>query len=110
MSTTWYSVFASKERQELLFLFAIKSDFGYWLWMPKSKNYYGSTPKNGIAARVEKVRHNGREFRIIGYGSKVGEIHRWYDYNEVMSFFSLYFEPEQKKSYASQTLSTFPTN
>ena len=65
--------------------------------MPKSKNYYGSTPKNGMSARVEKVRHNGREFKIIGYGAKVGEIHGWYDYNEVMSFFSLYFEPEQKK-------------
>ena len=46
---------------ELLFLFAIKSEFGYWLWMPKSKNYYGSTPKKGISARVEKVRHNGKE-------------------------------------------------
>ena len=82
---------------ELLFLFARKSDFGYWLWMPTSKNYYGATPKKGIAARVEKVRHNGRVFKIIGYGTKVGEIHGWYDYSEVMGFFQLYFEPEQNR-------------
>ena len=56
---------------------------------------YGATPKKGIAARVEKVRHNGRTFKIIGYGTKVGNIHGWYDYNSVMSFFHLYFEPVQ---------------
>ena len=63
--------------------------------MPKSKKYYGATPKQGMAARVEKVRHNGRVFKIIGYGNKVGNIHGWYDYERVMNFFSLYFEPVQ---------------
>ena len=86
-----------KGHPKLTLLWAAKSDFGYWLWLPRSKNYYGSTPKKGMSARVEKVRHNGKEIKIIGYGTKVGEIHGWYNYDEVMSFFSLYFEPEQKK-------------
>ena len=41
------------------------------------------------------MRHNGKEKKIIGYGTKVGDIHGWYDYDEVMAFFSMYFEPEQ---------------
>ena len=85
-----------KGHPKLILLWAAKSDFGYWVWMPKNKNYYGSTPRKGIAARVEKVRHNGKEKKIIGYGTKVGDIHGWYDYDEVMAFFSMYFEPEQE--------------
>ena len=41
---------------ELLFLFAVKSDFGYWLWMPTSKNYYGvwSHTKKGDSSKSRK--------------------------------------------------------
>ena len=46
-----------------------------------------------IAARVEKVRIDGREIRIVGYGTRVRDIHCWYDYEEVLAYFSLYFEP-----------------
>ena len=44
-----------KGHPKLLMLWADKSEFGKWVWLPKNKNYYGSTPRNGIAARVEKV-------------------------------------------------------
>ena len=64
-----------KGHPKLILLWADKSVFGYWVWLPKNKNYYGSTPRNGIAARVEKVRINGKEKKIVGYGTKVGDIH-----------------------------------
>ena len=64
--------------------------------MPKTKSFCGPIPRNGIAARVEKVSHNGREFKIIGYGTKVGNIQVWYEYNEVMRFFPRFFEPEEE--------------
>ena len=41
------------------------------------------------------MRINGKEKKIIGYGTKVGDIHGWYNYEEVMTFFTMYFEPEQ---------------
>jgi len=31
----------------------------------------------------------------VGYGTRVRDIHCWYDYEEVLAFFSLYFEPNQ---------------
>ena len=83
-----------KGHPKLLMLWADKSEFGKWVWLPKNKNYYGSTPRNGIAVRVEKVRINGRERRIVGYGTRVRDIHCWYDFEEVLAFFSLYFEPD----------------
>ena len=82
---------------EPLYLFAVRSRRnGYWIWMPKTKGFCGPIPRNGIAARVEKVSHDGREFKIIGYGTKVGNIQVWYDYNEVMRFFPRFFEPEEE--------------
>ena len=89
---------------EPLFLFAVRSrNNGYWLWMPKTRNFCGPVPRNGIAARVEKVRHDGKEFKMIGYGTKVGNIQVWYDYKEVMKFFPRFFEPERETQSFSNT-------
>ena len=44
-----------KDHPKHTLLFAEKSDFGYWLWVPISPNYYGPCPRQGIEARVEKV-------------------------------------------------------
>ena len=59
------------------------SYFGYWLVAPQKASYIGSTPRSGIPARVEKVRHIGQVVKLIGYGTDVNDIQGWYYYDEL---------------------------
>lgn len=77
-------------------LSAEHSPFEYWIYAPKKRENIGSTHRHGIPARVEKVKHDGKILKLIGYGDNANEIDGWYYYEDFRKYFKTYYEPKQE--------------